>query len=48
MTPAHRQRADHDCVALPDPAVGNQAAEQRREIHETAVETEDLRGERLG
>ena len=44
---AHRQRADHDGVALADPAVGDQAAEQRREIHEAGVEAEDLRGERL-
>ena len=43
----HRQRADHDGVALPDPAVGDQAAEQWREVHEARVEAEDLRRERL-
>jgi hypothetical protein len=47
MAPAHRQRTDHDRVALPYPAVGDEAAEQRREIDETCVETKDLRCERL-
>ena len=47
MTGTHRQGADHDTIALSDPAVGDDAAEQRREIDETGVETENLRRERL-
>ena len=33
--------------ALAEPAVGEQAAEERREIGKPAVEPEDMRGERL-
>ena len=47
MTGAHRQGADHDTIALSNPAIGNHAAEQRREVNETGVESENLRGERL-
>jgi hypothetical protein len=47
MTATHRQSADDDSVALSDPAIGDHAAEQRREVNETGVESENLRGERL-
>ena len=47
MTGTHRQSADHDSSALSDPAIGNHAAEQRREVNETGVESENLRSERL-
>src|SRR6266480_5421033 len=47
MTATHRQSADHDSIALSDPAIGNHAAEQRREVNETRVQSEYLRGERL-
>ena len=47
MTGTHRQGADHDTIALSDPAIGDHAAEQRREVDETGVETENLRRERL-
>src|SRR5437879_4695503 len=47
MTGTHRESADHDSIALSDPAVGNHAAEQRREVNETGVESENLRGECL-
>ena len=48
MTGTHREGADHDSVALSDPAIGDHAAKQRREINETGVEAENLRRERLG
>ena len=41
------QGADHDTVALSDPAIGDQAAEERREVDEPGVEAENLRRERL-
>ena len=44
---AHQHRARHDRVALTDQAIGNPAAQDRREIHEAAVESENLRRERL-
>src|SRR6266480_220738 len=47
MTGTHRESADHDSVALSDPAIGNHAAEQRREVNEAGVESKNLRGERL-
>ena len=47
VTGAHAQGADHHAVALPDPTVGDHPAEQRREVDEPGVETENLRRERL-
>jgi hypothetical protein len=44
---AHRQGADHDTVTLSDPAIGDQAAEQRPEVDETGIEPENLRRECL-
>ena len=43
----HQHRARHDRVALADEAIGDPAAQDRREIHEAAVEPEDLRRECL-
>src|SRR4029453_16204847 len=48
MTGTHRESANHDSIALSDPAIGNHAAEKRREVNETGVESKNLRGERLG
>jgi hypothetical protein len=45
--PPHCQRAEHDGAALADPAVGDPAAEHRREIDEARVEAENLGCERL-
>ena len=42
MTRAHRQRADDHCIALTDPAVGNDAAKHRREVDETGVKPRDV------
>ena len=44
---AHQHRARHDRVALADEAIGDPAAQDRREIHKAAVESENLRRERL-
>ena len=43
---AHQHRADHHRIAAAQPAIGDQAAEHRREIDEARIETVDLRGER--
>ena len=40
MTGTHRQGADHDTIA----AIGNHAAEQRREVDEPGVEAENVGG----
>ena len=40
-------RADDRGAALAEHAIGEPAAEDRREIREAGVEAEDLRGERL-
>jgi hypothetical protein len=47
MAAGHRHRAEHDCVALADPAVGDPPAKHRREIDEARVKPEYLRGELL-
>ena len=48
MPAAHQQRgARHDGIALTDEAIGDPAAQDRREIHKAAVESENLRRERL-
>ena len=47
VTGAHQERASHDRVALPDPPIRNEAAEQRREVDETGVQAIDLRCRRL-
>ena len=44
----HRDRAQHHGIALPDPAIGDQPAQQRREIHQPGVQAKYLRGKRLG
>ena len=48
VTGTHREGANHHSIALSDPAIGNYAAEQRREVNETGVEPENLRRQRLG
>jgi hypothetical protein len=48
MTGTHRQGADHNCIALSYPTIGYHTAKQRREVNEAGVETENLRGQRLG
>ena len=45
--PLIRTAPDHDGIALTDEAIGDPAAQDRREIHEAAIESEDLRRERL-
>ena len=44
---AIRRRADDDGAALAEQAVGKQAAEDRRQIHEAGVEAVDLRRQGL-
>ncbi len=43
----HQRCAEHDGAALAEHAVGEQAAEDRREVNETSVEPVDVRGKRL-
>ena len=43
----HQAGAENDDAALTKHAVGQQAAEDRRQINEACIETVDLRGERL-
>ena len=43
----HQRGADDHGLALPKPAVGQEPAEDRGEIHESCVETVDLRRQRL-
>ena len=47
MADRHQRCAEDDGAALAEHAVGQQAAEDRREIDEAGVEAVDLRGERL-
>ena len=47
MADRHQRGAEDDGAALAEHAVGQQAAEDRREINEPGVEAVDLRGERL-
>ncbi len=47
MADRHQRGAENDGAALAEHAVGQQAAEDRREINEAGVEAVDLRGERL-
>jgi hypothetical protein len=44
----HEGGADHDGAMLAEVAVGENAAEERREVHEAGIEAVDVRGERLG
>ena len=43
----HQHRARHDRVALANEAIGDPAAQDRRQIYKAAVESENLRRERL-
>ena len=45
MADGHQRGADDDGAALAEHAVGEQAAEDRREINEAGIEAVDLRGE---
>ena len=47
MADRHQRSADHHHAALAEHAVGEIAAEDRREIHEPGVEAVDLRRQRL-
>ncbi len=47
MADRHQRRAEDDGAALAEHAVGQQAAEDRRQINEAGVEAVDLRGEWL-
>ena len=47
MADRHQCRAEHHGPALAEHAVGEQAAEDRREIDEGGVKAVDMRGERL-
>ena len=47
MADRHQHRADHDGAALAEHAVGEQAAEDRREIDKPGIEPPDLRRQRL-
>ena len=47
MTDRHQHRADDHRAALAEHAVGERAAEDRRQVNEAGVEAIDLRGERL-
>ena len=47
MADRHEHAADDDGAALAEQAVGNQPAQDRREIGEPGVEPEQMRGERL-
>src|SRR5579863_1946511 len=44
---AHTESPEHNRVALPDPAIGDESPEQGREVHEPRVKSKDLRGECL-
>jgi hypothetical protein len=47
MADRHQHRADHDGAALAERAVGKEAAEDRREINQSGIQSPDLRGQRL-
>ena len=47
MADRHQRRAEQDGAVLAEHAVGENAAEQRREIDEAGIEPVDVRGERL-
>ena len=47
MADRHQRGADDDGAVLAEPAVGDDAADQRREIDEAGIEPVDVGGERL-
>ncbi len=47
MAGRHQRGAENDGAALAEHAVGEQPAENRREINEPGIEAVDLRGQRL-
>src|SRR5437868_11473752 len=47
MAERHERGADRDCKSATKPTVSDQAADDRREINKTGVETKDRRSKRL-